>query len=74
MRATLLPTTTLGSTAKNSNAVRIDGHSAPPTARRPDYDDALRALGRTPGKNWAKLRATRSQLLPKRAELRSYLP
>ena len=41
---------------KAGQAIWIDGHWAYPTPTRQDYDNAVRALGRTPGKNRAKVR------------------
>lgn len=41
---------------KQGKAVYIDGHWAFPTPSRSDFDNAVRALGRTPGKNRATVR------------------
>jgi Escherichia/Staphylococcus phage prohead protease len=41
---------------KAGKAVWIDGHWAFPVGTKADFDDAARALGRTPGKNRAKVR------------------
>jgi HK97 family phage prohead protease len=41
---------------KQGMAVYVDGHWAFPTPTRQDYDNAVKALGRTPGKNRAKVR------------------
>lgn len=41
---------------KQGKAVYIDGHWAFPTPTRADFDNAVRALGRTPGKNRATVR------------------
>jgi len=41
---------------KQGKAVYIDGHWAYPTPTRSDYDNAVSALGRTPGRNRATVR------------------
>jgi hypothetical protein len=41
---------------KEGKAVWIDGHWAYPVATKVDFDDAVQSIGRTPGKNRAKVR------------------
>jgi hypothetical protein len=41
---------------RNGKAIWLDGHWAFPTPTRADYDNAVKAVGRTPGKNRQKVR------------------